>query len=66
MATAFAALQMDLNDVMHVKDSCYPFRDFASYAMRFLFPRDGDQSVVLKPIEVRPIATGGEAHSYRG
>ena len=53
MATAFAELQIDLNDVMHVKDGSYPFRDFPSYAMRLLFPRDGDQHLVLKPVEVR-------------
>ena len=49
---AFVELQTDLQDVTSVQDKNYPFRDFQTFAMRFLFPSASDDHIVLKPVQV--------------
>ena len=49
---AFTELQTELQDVVKVQDKNYPYRDFRSFAMKFLFPiADGDHSI-LRPVKV--------------
>ncbi|KAL5475138.1 hypothetical protein EMCRGX_G027197 [Ephydatia muelleri] len=48
---AFTELQTDLHDVASVQDKNYPFRDFQTFAMRFLFPSASDDHIVLKPVQ---------------
>eukprot|EP00731_Ephydatia_muelleri_P001990 Em0001g1990a len=48
---AFAELQIDLHDVANVEDKNYPFWDFRTFAIRFLFPTASDDHIVLKPVQ---------------
>ena len=48
--TAFTELQTDLADLVHITDQNLPYRDFRTFAMRFLFPQDGNQHPVLHPL----------------
>ncbi len=48
--TAFTELQTDLADLVHITDQNLPYRDFRTFAMRFLFPQAGDDHPVLHPL----------------
>eukprot|EP00731_Ephydatia_muelleri_P021675 Em0014g266a len=48
---AFAELQTELQDVVNVHDKNYPYRDFRSFAMKFLFPTAEDDHPILKPVQ---------------
>ena len=50
---AFTELQTELQDVVNVHDKNYPYRDFRSFAMKFLFPTAEDDHPILKPVQVR-------------
>ena len=50
---AFTELQTELQDVVNVQDKNYPYRDFRSFAMKFLFPTADDDHPILKPVQVR-------------
>lgn len=52
---AFAELQIDLHDVANVEDKNYPFWDFRTFAIRFLFPTASDDHIVLKPVQVASV-----------
>ncbi|XP_064399093.1 plexin-A1-like isoform X2 [Halichondria panicea] len=47
---AFTELQTDLADLVHITDQNLPYRDFRTFAMRFLFPQAGDDHPVLHPL----------------
>ena len=50
---AFTELQTDLADLVHVSaDKNLPYRDFRTFAMRFLFPSAGEDHPVLLPLDV--------------
>ncbi|KAL5475134.1 hypothetical protein EMCRGX_G027193 [Ephydatia muelleri] len=48
---AFTELQTELQDVVNVRDKNYPYRDFRSFAMKFLFPTAEDDHPILKPVQ---------------
>ena len=49
--TAFTELQTDLADLVQISDDKnLPYRDFRSFAMRFLFPSSGEDHPVLNPL----------------
>ena len=51
--TAFTELQTDLADLVQISDDKnLPYRDFRSFAMRFLFPSAGDDHPVLNPLAI--------------
>lgn len=47
---AFTELQTDLADLVQISDKNLPYRDFRTFAMRFLFPKAGDHHPVLCPL----------------
>ena len=52
-STAFTELQTDLADLVQISsDKNLPYRDFRTFAMRFLFPKAGDDHPVLLPLQV--------------
>ena len=50
--TAFTELQTDLADLVQISDANLPYRDFRSFAMRFLFPQAGSDHAVLLPLQL--------------
>lgn len=50
---AFTELQTDLADLVQISsDKNLPYRDFRTFAMRFLFPKAGDDHPVLLPLQL--------------
>lgn len=49
---AFTELQTDLADLDQISDKDLPYRDFRTFAMRFLFPKAGDNHPVLSPLAI--------------
>ena len=47
---AFTELQTDLADLVQISDKNLPYRDFRTFAMRFLFPKAGLDHPVLCPL----------------
>ena len=53
LSAAFTELQTDLADLVQISDDKnLPYRDFRSFAMRFLFPSAGADHPVLNPLPV--------------
>ena len=53
LSSAFTELQTDLADLVQISDDKnLPYRDFRSFAMRFLFPSAGADHPVLNPLAV--------------
>ena len=50
--SAFTELQTDLADLVQISDANLPYRDFRSFAMRFLFPQAGKDHPVLLPLQL--------------
>ena len=50
--TAFTELQTDLADLVQISDANLPYRDFRSFAMRFLFPHAGSDHPILLPLQL--------------
>ena len=50
--TAFTELQTDLADLVQISDANLPYRDFRSFAMRFLFPQASSDHPVLLPLQL--------------
>ncbi len=57
---AFTELQTDLADLVHITDQNLPYRDFRTFAMRFLFPQAGDNHPVLHPLMLPEKADQGQ------
>ena len=45
-------LQTELQDVVNVQDNDYPYRDFRSIAMKFLFFNADGNHPILRPVKV--------------
>eukprot|EP00731_Ephydatia_muelleri_P021662 Em0014g253a len=58
---AFTELQTELQDVVNVRDKNYPYRDFRSFAMKFLFPTAEDDHPILKPVQFPSCVDQSEA-----
>ena len=55
--TAFTELQTDLADLVQISDNkILPYRDFRSFAMRFLFPSSGTDHPVLNPLAIADVS----------
>lgn len=52
---AFTELQTDLADLVQISDKNLPYRDFRTFAMRFLFPKAGLDHPVLCPLVVEGV-----------
>ena len=53
LPVAFTELQTDLADLVQISsDKNLPYRDFRTFAMRFLFPKSDDSHPVLHPLKV--------------
>ncbi len=52
LSPAFTELQTDLADLVQISDKNLPYRDFRTFAMRFLFPKSGLDHPVLHPLVI--------------